>query len=54
MRAGKIGSFLSCAVSTNILKGPFGQRTATKSNGINDKEDNATEMEKEDKLCPKK
>lgn len=26
-----MGSFLSCAVSTNILRGPFGHNTATKS-----------------------
>lgn len=31
MRAGKICSFLSWAVSTKILKGPFGVRTAIKS-----------------------
>lgn len=31
MRAGKIGSFLSCAVSTKTLSGPFGHNTATKS-----------------------
>lgn len=31
MSAGNIGSFLSCAVSTNILSGPLGVNTATKS-----------------------
>ena len=31
MRPGKIGSFLSEAVSTSILRGPLGHKTATKS-----------------------
>lgn len=31
MSAGNMGSFLSCAVSTNILNGPFGVNTAIKS-----------------------
>ena len=31
MSAGKMGSFLSWAVSTRILKGPFGHSTASKS-----------------------
>lgn len=31
MRAGKIGSFRSCAVSTSIRNGPFGHSTAIRS-----------------------
>lgn len=31
MRAGKMGSFLSWAVSTRILRGPLGQSTASRS-----------------------
>jgi len=31
MRAGKISSFLDCAVSTRILKGPQGANTANRS-----------------------
>ena len=31
MSPGNIGSFRFCAVSTKIRSGPFGQRTATKS-----------------------
>lgn len=33
MRAGKMGSFLSWAVSTKILRGPLGQSTANRSVG---------------------
>lgn len=31
IRAGNMGSFLSCAVSTSILSGPLGHSTATRS-----------------------
>lgn len=31
IKAGKIDSFRSCAVSTSILNGPFGVKTAIKS-----------------------
>ena len=34
MRDGKSGSFLSLAVSTRTRSGPFGQRTATRSDNI--------------------